>query len=149
MSNIDLIKELRGLTNLPFDDIKKALDAAGGDKDGAINILREKGAKVAKKKSERGTKEGLIETYVHGNGKIGVMLELFCETDFVARNPLFKELAHDLAMHIAATDPDDVEELLKEEYIKNPKITVQELLTQYIAQIGENIQMGEFVRFAI
>lgn len=105
MSTQDVVK-LREMTGAGMLDCKKALDEAGGDVEKALEILRIKGqAKAARKNAERETKEGIVHSYIHANGKVGVMLELLCETDFVAKNELFKELAHDLAMQIAATEP--------------------------------------------
>lgn len=99
------IKELREKTGVSMMQCREAMEEAGGDMGKAVEILRKKGEKVADKKSGREIKSGLIETYVHGNGKIGVILELGCETDFVAKNQEFKDLAHDIAMHIAAMNP--------------------------------------------
>lgn len=149
MSNTETVKELRNLTGLPFNEIKKALDAAGGDKAGAIEVLKGRGATVAEKKSSRITGEGIVEAYVHSNKKIGVLIELLCETDFVARNPIFSELAREIAMHVAAMDPKDSKELMGQPYIREQDITVAELITQYIAKLGENIKLGEFSRLQI
>ncbi|NIP32469.1 translation elongation factor Ts, partial [Candidatus Saccharibacteria bacterium] len=105
MSTQDVVK-LRTMTGAGMLDCKKALDEAGGDLDKAAEILRKKGqAKAAKKSAERETKEGIVHSYIHANSKVGVLIELLCETDFVARNEAFQELAHDLAMQIAATEP--------------------------------------------
>jgi len=105
MSTQDVVK-LREMTGAGMLDCKKALDEAGGDIEKALDILRKKGqAKAARKSAERETKEGIVHSYIHANGKVGVMIELLCETDFVAKNELFQELAHDLAMQIAATEP--------------------------------------------
>jgi elongation factor Ts len=101
----DLVKELREKTGVGFMECKSALQEANGDIEAAVTVLRKRGLASLAKKSGRETKDGLISTYVHNGNKIGVMLELNCETDFVARNPDFQTLAKDLAMHIAATDP--------------------------------------------
>ena len=146
---IDSIKELRDLTGLSFNEIKKALEESGGDKGKALELLKTRGASIAAKKSERSTGEGIIETYVHGTKKIGVMLELLCETDFVARNAIFSELAHELALHIAASAPVDVAELMSQEFIKDPSKTIQALITESIAKIGENIKVSRFIRYQI
>lgn len=103
--DLDQLKELRQKTGVSITQCKEAIEEAGGDMEKAVKILRKKGEKVANKKAGREIKSGLIETYIHGEGKIGVMLELGCETDFVARTDDFKNLAHDIAMHIAATSP--------------------------------------------
>lgn len=100
-----LIVKLRSLTGAGIVDCQKALQEGGGDFDKAVELLRKKGQKVAANKQERETKEGLIYAYIHGGGRVGVLLELLCETDFVARNDEFKQLAHDIALHIAAMNP--------------------------------------------
>ncbi len=148
-NQIEIIKELRDITGLSFHEIKKAIEEAKGDKLKAIEILKIHGASVAQKKAARATQEGIVESYIHSNKKIGVLVELLCETDFVARNPLFSELAHELAMHIAAMDPSDNEELLEQPYIKDQDVKIQDLVTQFIAKLGENIKVAKFVRFQI
>lgn len=147
--SIETIKELRELTGLSFNEIKKALDETGGDRAGAFEILKSRGATIAQKKAERLTHEGVIEAYVHSTKKVGVLLQLQCETDFVARNPLFTELAHDLAMHIAAMEPSDAQVMMGQPFIKDPGMTVGELLVAAIAKLGENIKVNRFERFAI
>lgn len=149
MSDVEIIKQIRDATGLSFNDIRRALAEAGGDKARALEILKAHGATIAEKKSARPTAEGIVESYIHANKKVGTLLELLCETDFVARNPLFGQLAHELAMHIAAMDPASIEELLIQPYIKDQDITIQELITQYVAKLGENIRVGRFVRFII
>lgn len=119
--NLELLKKLREISQASLGECQKALEEAGGDLPKALDILRKKGQIIAEKKSERETKSGLIEAYIHSNGRVGALLELRCETDFVAKNPLFKELAHDLALQITAMAPayiseaDIPEEVLKEE----------------------------------
>jgi elongation factor Ts len=104
--DLSLVSRVREMTGAGIVDVKKALEEAGGDENKAIEILRKKGiAKAAKKAAERQTKEGLVECYSHAGGKVGVIVELLCETDFVAKNEEFKALAHELALQIAATDP--------------------------------------------
>jgi elongation factor Ts len=149
MSSIDTTKKIREETLLPIQAIKKALDKAGGDKIKALELLKEQGATVAAKKSSRSTREGVVHAYVHGNSKVGVMLELLCETDFVARNSVFPELAHNITMHIAAMDPEDVTGLLEQKYIKDESITIEELIKQAIGKLGENIKVGKFIRYSI
>src|SRR5574341_1406762 len=104
------VKKLRELTNAGVMDCKKALDEAGGNIEKAIQVLREKGIASAEKRAGRETRQGLVESYIHAGGRIGVIVEVNCETDFVARTPDFKALAHDVAMQIAATDPPSVGE---------------------------------------
>jgi elongation factor Ts len=147
--NIDLIKKLREETGLSVAECKKALEEAGGDEGKAREILKEKSAAVAEKKSQAEVKEGLIWAYVHNNGKIGVLLELGCQTDFVARNEEFRSLANDLAMHIAAMNPASEEELLVQPFIKDPSKTIDAVLKEKIAKIGENIRVNKFIRFSI
>lgn len=148
-ANIETIKELRDITGLSFREIKEALEEAGGDKVRAIEVLKAHGVALAQKKSARLTQEGIVKAYIHATGKIGALVELLCETDFVARNPLFTELAHELAMHIAAMNPADVEQLLEQPYIKDEDMTVRDLITQYIAKLGENIKVGRFCRLQV
>ena len=147
--SIDIIKELRETTGLSFNEIRKALQEAGGDRDKAVEILKTRGVTIAQKKSSRSTNEGIIEAYVHSTKKVGVLVELVCETDFVARNPMFSDLAHDCAMHIAAMDPKSVEEFLSQLFIKDQAITMQALISNAVAKLGENIKVQQFQRFAI
>ncbi len=149
MSSIDLIKELREITQMSFSQIRVALEEAGGDRAKALEILKQKGASIAEKKSGRSTGEGVIDCYLHSNKKIAAMAEILCETDFVARNPEFLQLAHDIAMHVAAMNPADENELLTQPFVRDPAITVQELIHQAVGKLGENIQLGAFVRFQI
>lgn len=123
------VKELREKTGVSITQCKAAMEEANGDIKKAVEILRKKGEKVADKKSVREIKSGLIETYIHGNGKIGVIMELGCETDFVAKNQEFKDLAHDIAMHIAATNPKYLKiEDVPDEVIKAEKDIYREQL---------------------
>lgn len=130
-------------------EIKKALEEAGGDETKALEILHSRGQEKAQKKSDREAFEGLVASYVHANGKIGAMVKLMCETDFVARNEDFKNLARDIAMHIVAMNPEDNETLLSQPFVKNPEITVNDLIIQNISKIGENIQVGGFNRLEL
>ena len=147
--SINTIKELRELTGLGFKEIQKALQEAGGDRAKALELLKASGANIAAKKSSRSTSEGLIASYIHSTKKVGVLVEVLCETDFVARNPMFGELAHEVAMHVAAMAPEQIEELSGQPYIKDPSITVGQLVTNAIAKLGENIKVSRFERFAI
>lgn len=149
MADTDKIKILREKTGLSLGQIKKALDEAEGDESRAMEILKAQGLAVAAKKSSREVKEGIVASYIHGNKKVGSMIELLCETDFVARNSDFQTLAHDLAMHITALRPVDAAELLGQPFVKDPGLTIKDLLNQYIAKIGENIQVGRFEIFEI
>ncbi|MBK1857186.1 translation elongation factor Ts [Cerasicoccus arenae] len=187
-----MVNELRQRTGLGLMDCKKALVEANGDQEAAIDFLKKNGAIKAAKKAGREASEGIIESYIHMGGKVGVMIELNCESDFVAKNDGFKALARDIAMHIAAASPvavsrEDVCQdiiakerevavaqaegkpaqaiekivegkvnkflstvaLLEQPYVKNTDQTVQELLTEAIQRIGENIKVRRFARFAI
>jgi elongation factor Ts len=186
---------LRQRTGAGLAACQAALAEANGDIEKAIEILRKKGAlKAAKKSAERSADEGLIESYVHNNGKVGVLLKISCETDFVARNKEFQELAHDIALQIAATNPSyikpediaakeiakekeiyaeqlkaegkpakvqkDIIEgklekyyqqvcLLKQPFIKDDQLTIEKLITEKIAKLGEKIEVADFVRYHI
>lgn len=139
---------LREMTGAGVMDCRKALDDAQGDVEKAKQLIFERGAAKADSKSERKTGSGMLETYVHG-GRIGVLLELRCETDFVAKTDQFKSLAHEIAMQIASMNPQSVEELLEQEFIKEPSKKIGELITQAIATIGENIKVERFCRYEL
>ena len=147
--SIDQIKVLRDKTGLSVAAVKKALSEANGDETKALELLKARGGAVAAGKAGRELKAGIVESYVHGNKRTGCMLELMCETDFVARNSEFIELAHDLAMHITAMKPQNKEELLEQPFIKDPNQTIKDLMTGVIAKLGENIQVGRFEQFEI
>jgi elongation factor Ts len=189
-----LVKELRERTGAGFSDCRAALVEAAGDLEKAINILRKKGQAAAAKKAQREASEGLVGHYIHAGGKIGVIVEVNCESDFVARTEAFQRLCHDIAMHIAALDPrylrreevtsemlekerdiyreqaratgksDQVVEkivtgkmekfyeencLYEQHYIKDESVTIGEMITQAIANLGENISVRRFVRFKV
>lgn len=146
---IDKIKQLRDETGASIGEIRSALAESGGDLGKARTLLSAKLGAIAEKKSSREVCAGVVDAYIHGNGKIGVLLELQCETDFVARNPEFKGLAHDLAMHIAAMAPGGSEELSAQEFIKNPARRVKEIVDEAIGKFGENIRVGNFSRFEL
>ena len=129
-------------------ECKKALEEAKGDFDVAQKIIMERGLIRAEKKADRATGAGLLETYVH-NGRVGVLLDLRCETDFVVRSEPFQVLAHDLVMHIAAMDPKDTAELLQQAYVKDPSLTVENLIKGVISKVGENIRVERFCRYAV
>ena len=147
--NISDIKKIREITGISVEAVREALENAGGKIESAMEILKKRGITVAAKKFERITGEGLIFSYIHSNGKIGVLLKLLCETDFVARNEQFRELGHELAMHIAAMNSENTEELLAQPYVRDQDITVDVLVKNYIAKLGENIRVAEFCRFEI
>jgi elongation factor Ts len=143
------IQELRAKSGMAIMECKKALEEAKGDEKTAMEILKKCGEVKALKKSERVTSQGIVGTYSHGGGRIGVMIEVNCETDFVARNEEFKNMVHDLCMQIASMKPKDVTELKKQSFIKNLDVTIGEMLTEKIAKIGENIQIKRFVRYEL
>jgi len=149
MISAEQIKEFRQKTGFSIMECKKALEETDGDIEKAQKILTKKGVEKALKKSTREAGQGLIESYIHNNGKVGVILELNCETDFVARNKEFKDLAHNLAMHIAAMKPKDNKELLKQPFIKDEKKTIDDLVKELVGKLGENIKIGKFKRIAI
>jgi len=161
---VDVVKELRNRTNAGIGDCNKALLEVGGDIEKAIEFLKERGAAIAEKKKDVVTTEGVIEAYIHHTKRIGTLVELNCETDFVARTHEFKELAHHLAMQIAATSPQFLtsEEmppeaeidpqtacLLSQLFIKEPEKTVQEVISEMITKVGENIKVRRFARFEL
>ena len=189
-----MVKELRDKTNAGMMDCKRALGETEGDMEKAIDLLRQKGLAVAQKRADRATSEGVVECYIHAGSKLGVMVELGCETDFVAKTDDFIAFAKDMAMHIAATNPvavtrDEVPAelvdrekeiyraqalesgkpenivdkiisgkiekfvseicLLDQKFVKNPDLSVQDMLNELIAKMGENISIKRFARFQI
>lgn len=142
------IKRLRQLTGVGITDAKQALVEAKGDFDKALAAMRKKGLTKAEKRGEREARAGLIGTYNH-DGRIGVIVEVNCETDFVAKTDEFKELVKDLCLHIAASEPDDEKALLEQPYVKNPEITVGDYVKQHIAKLGENIVVRRLARMAL
>lgn len=141
------IKELREKTGVSVSACKRALEEAGGDMEKALVVLQRESAKSAEKKADRTLGSGVIESYVHNNKKVGVILELKSESDFVANNEEFRTLAKDISMHIAASAPSDAGELSGQPYIKNPAVTIKELLNQAIQKFGEKIEISRFVRY--
>ena len=146
MSN-EIVK-LREETGAGIMDCKRALEEAGGDYDKALKIIAEKGIAKAASKADRATGAGLLETYIH-SGRVGVMLELRVETDFVAHSEPVKQFAKDLAMHIAAMSPESVDDLLKQPFVKDQDMTIESLLTATIAKVGENMKVARFARYQI
>jgi len=146
---IELVKKIRQETGLGIMEIKAALDESGGDEKKAKEILKAKGFEKAEKRAERETHQGRVATYTHSTGKIGVMVELLCETDFVAKNEDFLNVAKDLCLQVAAMNPKDTKELLEQEFIKDPALKVKDLVTALNAKFGENIKIGRIERFEI
>jgi elongation factor Ts len=162
--SVEAIKHLREKTGAGIMDCKRALQQAEGDPDRAEDVLREQGIASAAKKVTRQTNQGLVESYIHNGGRIGAMVEVNCETDFVARTPDFQGLAHDLAMQVAAMSPkyvdvSDVPEdepvvhqeacLLQQPFIKDPARSVQDLVNEAIGRLGENVRVRRFTRLSI
>ena len=160
----EAIRALRETTGAGIMDCKRALEEADGDPEKAIEILSERGMAVAAKKASRETNEGLVESYVHSGGRIGAMVELNCETDFVARTDEFKSLAHDLAMQVAAMSPTFVDSqeipegeehdpqqacLLQQPFIRDHTKTVQDLMNEAVGKLGENVRVRRFARFSL
>jgi len=160
----DKLKELREQSGAGIMACRNALVEAEADMEKAMQILKEQSLYIVEKKKERSTSQGLIEAYVHPGGRIGAMVELNCETDFVARTDEFKELAHNLAMQIAAMNPvyissEEVPEgteietqtacLLHQSYIRDPDLTIQDIVNETIAKVGENIKVSRFARFEL
>jgi elongation factor Ts len=142
------ITDLREQTSMGLMDVKKALDEADGDKAKALELLRERGASLVAKKADRHAAQGVIEAYVHG-GRIGVLVEVNCETDFVARGDAFKEFAHDLALQIASMAPVTVDELLDQDFFKDTKLTIKQYLAEVTGKLGEKIVIGRFDRYVL
>jgi len=146
---IELVKKIRTETGLGIMEIKAALEEVGGDEKKAKEILKAKGFAKAEKRAERETHQGRVATYTHSTGKIGVMVELLCETDFVAKNEDFLAVAKDLCLQVAAMNPKDVKELLEQEFIKDPTMKIKDMVTALNAKFGENIKIGRMERFEI
>jgi len=142
------VAKLREETGAGVMECSKALSEANGDFEKAKKIIFERGFARAEKKAQRSTASGVIETYVH-NGRIGVMVELRCETDFVARNEEFKNLAKNVAMQVASMNPASVDKLLSQPFVKDESITMGDMLTQAIAKIGENMKIERFCRYEL
>jgi len=159
------IKELRDQTGAGIMDCRRALIDSGGDPKKAQQLLKEKNILVAKKTAGRTVRQGLIEAYIHPGGRLGAMIELNCETDFVARTKEFQELAHQIAMQVAALGPQFISQeevpattadvdpkvacLLLQSYIKNPELTVQDIINEVVGKVGENIKVSRFARFEL
>ncbi len=147
-ADIKLLKQLREETSASIADCRMALEESNNDVKKAQEWLKKRGLEKAEKKSDRETSQGMIESYVH-NGRVGVLLEMLCETDFVARTDDFKGLAKEVAMQIAAMKPESVEDLLKQEYIRDSGQTIEQLVKSVIGKLGENITVKRFTRLAI
>src|SRR3989339_683088 len=146
---MDKIKELREQTGAGVMDAKKALEEAGGDIAKAVEIIRAKGLAKAEGKSAREVRSGRVYCYTHGGGSAASMVEVACETDFVAKTPEFEVLCKEIALQIVSMSPASVEELLKQEYIRDGGKTIDDLVKELIAKTGENIRVIRFARFKL
>jgi len=147
--DVDIVKQLREETGISIMACKRALEESRGNIEKAKEILRKESGAVALKKTDRETKAGVVDAYIHSNKKVGVLVELRSETDFVSRNPDFKAFAHDIAMHIAASTPDSIEDLLSQPFIKDMSVTIGDKLKEVILKFGENIEIARFERFTL
>ena len=140
------IRKVRDVTGAPVMRAKQVLEEVGGDEKKATEILKKEGFEKASKRAGRATDQGLIGSYVHHSGKVASMVEVFCETDFVAKNELFIELSKNLAMQVASMKPKDAKELAKQDFIKDPSAKVSDLVKEVIAKTGENVRIGRIYR---
>jgi elongation factor Ts len=146
MITTEQIKELRDRTGISIAQCKAALEESAGDMTKALEVLKARGAEISAKKSDREIKAGAIGAYVHATGTLGAIVELNSETDFVAKNAEFKALADDLAMHVAACAPANTEELLAQEFVKDPSQTIDTLVKNLVQKFGERIVISRFAR---
>ncbi len=146
--DLDKLKKLRGETGAGIADCKEALAESKGDIEKAKEFLKKKGFEKGAKKGDREVSMGIVDVYSH-QGKVGVMVEVLCETDFVARTDDFKSLAHELSLQITSMNPQSVEDLLKQEYIRDNSLTIDQLVKSVSGKLGENIQIGRFERIAL
>jgi len=145
----DMIKVLREETGISVMQCKKALEEAGGDMEKARTELRAMSAAQAEKKSDRTIGAGIIASYIHSNKKMGVLVELSCETDFVAQNDEFVSAANQIAMHIGAMEPETTEALLEQPFIMNPEMNIKQVIDGLVQKTGERVEIGKFVRYSI
>lgn len=148
MVTIDKIKQLRDETGLSIGECQKALKEAAGDLEVAKEILKKRGKDFAKKRIGKEAGQGIVESYIHPGKKVGAMVELRCESDFVARSEDFQKLAHELCLQVAAISSDEVP-LLEQPWIKDESKTIKDLIDEYIGKFGENIIVKKFVRYQI
>lgn len=149
MVTIDKIKKLREETEVSLQECKKALEEAGGNLERAKEILKARGREIAQKKAQRKAGQGIVSSYIHPNNRVGVLLDLRCESDFVARSDDFKRLAHELCLQIAAMAPQDLPSLMAQPWIKDESKVVADLVQEAIAKLGENIVVKTFCRYEI
>jgi elongation factor Ts len=144
-----LIRKLRDETGAPVIRVKKVLEEVKGNEKKASEILKKEGFEKAAKRAERETAQGIVVAYCHHTGKVASLVELLCETDFVARNELFKKLADNLAMQVASMNPKNTKELESQEFIKDPNKKISDLVKEVITKTGENVRIGRFSRIEI
>jgi len=149
MVDLTLLKKLRNETLAGIADCRKALEESNNDYKKAIDWIKKNGLEKAAKKSDRETSQGLVESYIHQNGRIGALVEVLCETDFVARTNEFNNLVREICMQVAAMNPKDIPALLKQEYIRENSKTIDGLVKEVIAKLGENIVIKRLQRFEI
>lgn len=149
MVDIEFLKKLRNETLVSIADCRKALEESNNDYKKALGWLKKHGLEKAEKKADRATSQGLIESYIHQNSRVGALVEVLCETDFVARTTEFKNLTHEIAMQVASMNPVNVDSLLKQAYIRDGSKTIENLIKEAIAKLGENIVVKDFRRFEI
>lgn len=149
MTTVDLIKKLREETGAGIMECRKAIEEAKGNLKRAGEILKKRGIEKAEKKAGRETRDGLVSSYIHATGKVGSIVEIACETDFVARTDDFCKLSHEIALQVASMEPKDVEDLLKQEYIRDSSMTIHDLIKGVIAKVGENIVVKRFYRMEL
>lgn len=151
MANIKAadIRKVREATGAPMVRAKQVLEECGGDVKEASEILKKEGFEKVTKRADRSTSQGVIVSYIHHTGKVGVILELLSETDFVAKNELFIQAANDIALQIASMNPKNEKELLSQEFIKDPKRKIEDIIKEVITKTGENVQLGRFHRLEI
>lgn len=147
--SLDELKKLRAETGAGVSDCRQALEESGGDFAQAKKWLTARGAQKAAQKAGKQTPQGIIDSYIHATGKVGVLVELRCETDFVARTDDFHKLAHEIALQVAAMNPKDVKALYKSVYIRDESLTIDDLVKQTIAKVGENIAVARFSRLVL
>ena len=143
------VQRLRTETSAGVMDCKRALEDANGDYEKAKVLIKQRGLEKVAKKSEREANQGVVASYIHSGGRIGALIELSSETDFVARGDEFQKLAQEIAMQVAAMSPKDVDELLAQAYIRDASKTIKDLVTTLAASVGENVQVRRFQRFAL
>lgn len=145
----ELIKKVREESGAPIARSKEVLEEFDGDVKKTVEVLKKEGFAKMEKRADRATSEGIAVAYAHHTGKVAVVLSLLCETDFVAKNELFRETANNIAMQIASMDPKDEEELLSQDFVKDPTKKISELIDEVKTKTGENVRLGEFHRVFI